>query len=106
MKNKHIKLAELLDESLTSAYEQKEESPEQDKDVAADEEADDQQDSQGRLLAIKKITKAYTKMLRSNLESVSTEELAEIFIEITDSFGLSKGNKVQVLRTIKNQLQA
>lgn len=52
-----------------------------------------------------KINSAYTRALRNNLQDVSSEELADAFMDIMNSLGYERGQKIGVLRSVKNKLQ-
>jgi len=46
------------------------------------------------------------KSLRNNLQEINVEEISDAFMSVMDSMGYSREAKVNVLRTIKNKLQA
>ncbi len=66
---------------------------------------DPKQDDQGREQALTKISSAYVKSLKNNLQNITTDELSNAFESVMNQLGYSKEAKINVLRAIKNSLQ-
>ncbi len=81
---------------------EQEESPEE----APKKEEPKQDPEIGRKETLTKISNAYVKSLRNNLQEINVEEISDAFMSVMDSMGYSREAKVNVLRTIKNKLQA
>jgi len=71
-----------------------------------DQEAPKEEEPENdRSNTLEKITYAYTKSLKNNLQQLSTEELADAMDSILGHFGFGKDGKIQVLRALKNKIQ-
>jgi hypothetical protein len=55
---------------------------------------------------LEKVTYAFTKSLKNNLQTLSADEMSDVFDSIMGHFGLGKDSKMEVLRSIKNKIQA
>lgn len=76
------------------------------KERGADQEAPEKEEpKKDRGEALEKITYAYTKTLKNNLQQLSTEELADAMDSVLNHFGFGKDSKIEVLKTLKNKIQ-
>lgn len=76
------------------------------KERGADKEAPKKQEPKDdRNEVLEKITLAFSKSLKNNLQQLSTEELASSVDSLLNHFGLGKDSKIEVLKSLRNKIQ-
>lgn len=78
---------------------------EEEGDEQAPEKEKEDKPKQDRGDILDKLTYAYTKSTKNNLQSLSSDEMADAIDAIMSNLGLGKDSKMEVLRAVKNKIQ-
>ena len=110
MRNKskiqELQLRSLIRNEIAKIIKEQEDEQIPSKETGADQEAPKEEEPEkDRGEALEKITYAYTKSLKNNLQQLTSDELAEAFDSVLSHFGYGKDSKMDVLRTLKNKIQ-
>ena len=83
--------------------EEEEMATDQDVETEPEKEEEPEQDNSE---VLEKLTYSYTKALKNNIQDLGANDLADAMDSIMSHFGYGKDTKMDVLRTLKNKIQA